>query len=113
MGRWLKSVDCWVLLCEGLQSRSTTTLLAERLRRADNTVSCQHTLSATPDPHTNIHPSPFDARAATSWRSSRVRLRSLHPSYRYRRGLTPCHPPSTDLVVHKVLPPPLAHVPPP
>eukprot|EP00962_Isochrysis_galbana_P032642 scaffold10768_cov166-Isochrysis_galbana.AAC.2 len=39
MGRWLKSVDCWVLLCEGLQSRSTTTLLAERLRRANNTVS--------------------------------------------------------------------------
>eukprot|EP00962_Isochrysis_galbana_P017791 scaffold5125_cov134-Isochrysis_galbana.AAC.7 len=33
MGRWLKSVDCWVLLCEGLQSRSTTTLLAVRLRR--------------------------------------------------------------------------------
>eukprot|EP00962_Isochrysis_galbana_P040946 scaffold14909_cov107-Isochrysis_galbana.AAC.5 len=23
MGRWLKSVDCWVLLCEELQSRST------------------------------------------------------------------------------------------
>eukprot|EP00962_Isochrysis_galbana_P011355 scaffold3183_cov120-Isochrysis_galbana.AAC.17 len=40
MGRWLKSVDCWVLLCEGLQSRSKTTLrLAERLRRSDNTVS--------------------------------------------------------------------------
>eukprot|EP00962_Isochrysis_galbana_P023217 scaffold6978_cov155-Isochrysis_galbana.AAC.4 len=39
MGRWLKSVDCWVLLCEGLQSRSTTTQMAERLRRADNTVS--------------------------------------------------------------------------
>eukprot|EP00962_Isochrysis_galbana_P036112 scaffold12418_cov127-Isochrysis_galbana.AAC.2 len=39
MGRWLKSVDCWVLLCEGLQSRSTTTQKAERLRRADITVS--------------------------------------------------------------------------
>eukprot|EP00962_Isochrysis_galbana_P021545 scaffold6356_cov118-Isochrysis_galbana.AAC.6 len=38
MGRWLKSVDCQVLLCEGLQSRSTTTLLAERLRRSDNPV---------------------------------------------------------------------------
>eukprot|EP00962_Isochrysis_galbana_P025201 scaffold7739_cov127-Isochrysis_galbana.AAC.2 len=34
MGRWLKSVDCWVLLCEGLQSRSTTTFLAVRLRRS-------------------------------------------------------------------------------
>eukprot|EP00962_Isochrysis_galbana_P025514 scaffold7878_cov126-Isochrysis_galbana.AAC.5 len=38
MGRWLKSVDCWVLLCEGLQSRSTTTLLAARLKRSDNPV---------------------------------------------------------------------------
>eukprot|EP00962_Isochrysis_galbana_P050482 scaffold21857_cov112-Isochrysis_galbana.AAC.3 len=38
MGRWLKSVDCWVLLCEGLQSRSTTTLKAERLRSANITV---------------------------------------------------------------------------
>eukprot|EP00962_Isochrysis_galbana_P040155 scaffold14521_cov121-Isochrysis_galbana.AAC.3 len=38
MGRWLKSVECWVLLCEGLQSRSTTTLLAVRLKRSDNHV---------------------------------------------------------------------------
>eukprot|EP00962_Isochrysis_galbana_P049427 scaffold20934_cov116-Isochrysis_galbana.AAC.9 len=36
MGRWLKSVDCCVLLCEGLQSRSTNnhTFLAVRLRRS-------------------------------------------------------------------------------
>eukprot|EP00962_Isochrysis_galbana_P016092 scaffold4606_cov107-Isochrysis_galbana.AAC.7 len=36
MGRCLKSVDTWAPLCEELQSRSTTSNAAERLRKQGN-----------------------------------------------------------------------------
>eukprot|EP00962_Isochrysis_galbana_P045094 scaffold17672_cov111-Isochrysis_galbana.AAC.4 len=57
MCRWLKSVDCWVLLCAGLQSRSTSTLLAVKLSRSNKPVSsaadhlCRQLQSLPTPPH--------------------------------------------------------------
>eukprot|EP00962_Isochrysis_galbana_P007608 scaffold2058_cov115-Isochrysis_galbana.AAC.20 len=63
MGRCLKSADRWAPLCVGLQSRSTSTQIAERQRTA-SWRGKRYALAATLR-YTTVHPVPKDPSALT------------------------------------------------